>query len=121
MESYCLYIHTNKTNNKKYVGITCRKPQTRWGRNGSNYKECTCFYNAIQKYGWDNFDHSVIETGLSQEEAFLKEKEYIKTLHTQDRQFGYNISDGGDTGPALFGEQNPNYHIERSEEYCKHL
>lgn len=32
-----VYIHTNKINGKKYVGVTCRDPKTRWA-NGAGYK-----------------------------------------------------------------------------------
>lgn len=27
---YSLYYHKNKTNNKLYFGITCKKPEIRW-------------------------------------------------------------------------------------------
>lgn len=56
---YCVYIHTNKINKKSYIGITCQKPEHRWGCNGNGYAECPHFWRAIQKYGWDNFDHKI--------------------------------------------------------------
>lgn len=57
--TYCVYAHINKVNGKIYIGQTCRKPEYRWN-DGKGYKECTYFYNAIEKYGWDNFDHEIL-------------------------------------------------------------
>ena len=36
-QTFCVYVHTNKINNKKYFGITCRATQKRWGLNGNGY------------------------------------------------------------------------------------
>lgn len=91
---YSLYIHTNKINNKKYVGITNQKPTNRW-KNGFGYKGSPKFFNAIVKYGWDNFKHEIIFDNLTKEEAQNKEKEYIKKLKTTNDKYGYNIQIGG--------------------------
>ena len=56
---YSVYLHNNKINNKKYIGITKQKPKNRWGLNGYNYNSSPYFYAAIQKYGWDNFEHII--------------------------------------------------------------
>lgn len=61
---YCVYAHINIINNKMYIGIT-RNINGRWANNGYNYKGCTHFYNAIQKYGWDNFKHLVLIDNIS--------------------------------------------------------
>ena len=46
---WCVYMHTNKINNKVYVGQTCVKPSYRW-RNGEGYSNGSWyFYNAIKK------------------------------------------------------------------------
>ena len=51
-KTYCVYKHENIINHKVYIGITCQKPEYRWGHDGCNYKECPIFWRAIQKYGW---------------------------------------------------------------------
>ena len=55
-----VYLHTNLINNKKYVGITSQSLASRWGHNGHNYKRQKKFYNAIQKYSWENFSHELL-------------------------------------------------------------
>lgn len=96
MVNYKLYIHTNKTNMKRYVGITShRNPKQRWGTGGEKYKGSTRFWNAIQKHGWDNFEHEILLTNLSKEEAEDREQFYISLFRTTDDRFGYNISKGG--------------------------
>lgn len=95
---WCVYCHTNKINNKKYIGITSRKPpERRWGKEGNQYSKNNqqVFYSAIQKYGWDNFEHEILFENLTKEEAFAKEIELIKKYKTTNSRFGYNISNGG--------------------------
>lgn len=96
----CVYIHTNKTNGKVYIGKSDINPKTRWG-NGNNYKHCKKFYYAIKKYGWDGFTHEILLDGLTKEQASEFEKMYI-TLYDSVRK-GYNISSGGDGGNGIFG------------------
>lgn len=93
--SYSLYFHMNKINGKRYYGITCRDPELRWGKNGIGYMNCSKFWRAIQKYGWDNFEHEVCMTNLSKEEACAAEKYMIAEFNTQNDLFGYNIDEGG--------------------------
>lgn len=86
----------NKVNNKQYIGITKQNPPSkRWGSNGVNYKDSPHFWSAIQKYGWDNFKHEILYTGLTKNEACSLEIELIKTYKTQDNNYGYNIFSGG--------------------------
>lgn len=93
--SYTVYIHVNKTNNKKYIGITCQtNPKRRWA-NGAGYKQQRRFYNAIKHYGFDGFEHIILESGLSKEQAELKEQEYIRKYKSNDLRYGYNIENGG--------------------------
>ena len=94
---YTVYKHTNKINGKVYIGITSQKPQLRWGHNGINYKSSPHFYSAIQKYGWDNFTHDILFTGLIKEEACKKEIELIEKYNSTNREYGYNCASGGET------------------------
>lgn len=104
---YTLYMHVTPSN-KKYIGITRNKPTTRW-RNGSGYVGNTHFFNAIQKYGWNNIQHIVLKTKLSEEEAKNQEVALIAKYETQDRNKGYNITKGGDTNVPLIGPLNGMY------------
>ena len=92
---YIVYQHKNKINNKVYIGITSRTPKERWGNQGCNYKTSPYFYNAIQKYGWDNFEHNILYTNLTKEEACKKEQELISHFNSMNREFGYNSTSGG--------------------------
>lgn len=92
---YKLYIHINKFNNKKYIGITTQKyVSVRW-KNGLGYSKCPRFFNAILKYGWDNFEHIVLFDNLTQQEAEILEKYYIRIYKTTNDKYGYNIQNGG--------------------------
>lgn len=94
-----VYVHMNKLNQKRYVGITSKpNAKQRW-RNGSGYKENTHFYSAIEKYGWDNFEHIVLFCNMSEQEAKEMEKFLIKLWDTQNNQCGYNMTSGGDGTP----------------------
>lgn len=94
--NYCVYCHTNKTNGKKYIGLTCEKrPERRW-RNGKGYSYNDYFKNSIDLYGWDGFNHEIIKDNLTESEAKLLEKELIAKYNTTDRNFGYNLTEGGE-------------------------
>lgn len=90
---YCVYRHISPSG-KSYIGITCRKPERRW-RGGNGYKECTAFYYAIQKYGWENIEHEILEENLSFEDACEKERFYIKKYRSLVGENGYNLESGG--------------------------
>jgi group I intron endonuclease len=96
-KKWCVYMHTNKTNNKVYVGITSRRPEKRWDY-GCGYRGQRYFYRAIQKYGWDNFEHIIFAENLTQDEACKMEICLIALYQTNNSKYGYNLSAGGDGG-----------------------
>ena len=109
-DNYCVYIHINKINNKKYVGITKTSPAKRWGKNGSAYirDKTSIFGRAIEKYGWENFYHEIFATGLNKECACALEIILIETLRTRNEMYGYNVQPGGQLGNAgvVFSEES---------------
>lgn len=94
---YSVYLLTNKVNNKKYVGMTSfEDPNDRW-KNGKGYKKGQYIRNSIDKHGWDGFEHEVVYSGLTKDDAESKEIDLIAELNLTNRELGYNISHGGST------------------------
>lgn len=91
---YCVYKHISPSG-KIYIGLTAQKVEERW-RKGSGYKKNQAFYNAIQKYGWDNIKHEIVAENLTKEEACKIEIELIKKYDSTNSDKGYNISLGGE-------------------------
>ena len=90
--NYCVYKHTSPSN-KVYIGITSMNPKQRWA-NGKGYRT-QMFYRAIQKYGWDNFEHNILFEGLTKNEAEQKEIELIAHYKSNQKEYGYNVDNGG--------------------------
>lgn len=95
MDNYCVYMHINRTNGKRYIGITQKLPEQRW-RNGFGYWGNNHFKSAILKYGWDNFSHEIIQSNLSFQEACELEELLIKKYKSNMSEYGYNRSAGGE-------------------------
>lgn len=94
---YTVYMHKNNINKKVYIGITKQKPEHRWN-NGKGYRQNKHFYNAICKYGWDNFEHIIVATNVLPNDAYKKEMELISAYKSNDKMYGYNNSIGGECG-----------------------
>lgn len=95
MSEYCVYMHVNKANGKRYIGITSDNPLKRWA-NGKGYYRNKHFSDAINKYGWNNFEHVILYTDLTKDEACETEQYLIKYYQTQDKRMGYNLTSGGE-------------------------
>lgn len=93
--SFIVYKHTSPSG-KVYIGITQRTPNQRFQSNGYGYKSNEHFYRAIKKYGWNNFKHEILYSGLSKEIACKIEIELIAKHNSTDGKYGYNIATGGE-------------------------
>ena len=84
-----IYLHKNKVNGKCYIGQTFQKPNERW-KNGKGYYNQPKFYNAILKYGWNNFEHIILEQNLSEDIIDERERYWINYYNCLGEN-GYNI------------------------------
>ena len=92
---YCVYKHTSPSG-KVYIGITGQRPEER-RQGGLGYRHNEYFFRAILKYGWDNFQHEILHTGLSKDEACAAEVSLIASHRSTEKAYGYNITGGGET------------------------
>lgn len=98
-KKYTVYVHICP-DETRYFGCTCQVPKKRWAKNGNGYKyRRQLFYNAIQKFGWENIRHEIISVGLSKEEGYALEQKLIAEYKTTDKMYGWNIGAGGYGNP----------------------
>jgi group I intron endonuclease len=107
---YTIYVHISP-HNKYYVGITSQDINRRW-QNGYGYRNQKLFYRAIEKYGWNNFQHEIIATNITEEEAKNFEIILIRELKSSDKKYGYNLSLGGESS-------NGYKHTDEVKEICR--
>ncbi len=94
LSDWKVYLHRNKTNGKVYIGITSNSLKQRW-KKGHGYKGCCNFEKAIKRYGWNGFNHQVLFTGLTKQEAEELEIKLIEKYQSFNKKFGYNMTMGG--------------------------
>lgn len=102
-KKYYVYMHTSPSG-KVYIGITRNKPEKRWGKGGNGYKTQQYFWRAICKYGWNNFDHKILYSYLTKEEAEQIEINLIDYYKSDQRDYGYNVEHGGNSTGKISDE-----------------
>lgn len=91
-----IYCYENIINKKKYIGQSVNLAQ-RKRCFGKKYRYSgDLFQNAINKYGAENFQYSVL-VYCNPEELNHYEQLYISQFKTNDREYGYNCTSGGDS------------------------
>lgn len=104
---FYIYKITNKINNKIYIGKTNNvyariHSHLSVAKNGLinvSYRlnfQYNYIHKAINKYGKDNFSFEVIDQDDSEDNIFIKEKEYIFKFNSNNNLFGYNLTKGGE-------------------------
>ena len=113
----------NKINGKIYIGQTIRPIQMRLKEHRTGKNGCHAIYNAIQTYGWKNFDKDWYE--VPDDDLNFYEEMLIALLGTLSPN-GYNLKEGGGNGKlseetkqkiseSLSGEKN--YRSKRVYQY----
>lgn len=102
---YSIYKAQSTTTGKVYIGFTQDLVQRKATHKYDSKHSCIKFYQAARKYGWDDFNWEIIYQSwdynhcLSVMEPFFI-YEYNSIID------GYNISEGGNRGPKLYGAKN---------------
>jgi group I intron endonuclease len=97
-----LYLITNTTNQKRYVGITKGSHLTRWKKHLWNAAKRlggkqVAFYNAIRKYGKEAFCVECIDSAPDWDTLQMMEIAAIEKYNTFiEDGCGYNMTRGGD-------------------------
>jgi len=116
MNIYTIYKATNIINNKVYVGFTSLAPEERVSAHLKNVKTIdTKFYNAIKKYGKENFLWEIIYQSLDYEHT-LKVMENYFIIEYDSFKNGYNSTLGGEGCP---GRRDTPEQIQRKKDASK--
>ena len=116
-----IYKITNLVNCKKYIGQTSKHyVNDRWCQHknyAKNNKRKGYLYNAMRKYGIENFEFKVILHDIPIEQLNFYEQLWISKLKTKTPN-GYNLTDGGE---GTRGMTPWNKGIPRSQETIKKI
>lgn len=107
-KTWTIYKITNKENGKIYIGQTNQEPNTRMSKHFCDAKsgrKNVAISSALNKYGKNGFIYEILQYANSSEEADNLEKEYIKHFRSNEKDFGYNLTEGGKALSESFVEK----------------
>lgn len=107
MEKF-IYKIENKINGKVYIGQT-NNLKRRIKEHKYDKRKNHPVHNALIKYGFENFNISILYYGENYNE---EEKKYIRLYKSNDKRYGYNIVNGGQDSS---GENNPQSKLSQRE------
>ena len=96
-EIMIIYKTTNKLNDKIYIGQD-KNNNTHYFGSGKKLQK------AIKKYGKENFTKEILEECVDESHMNEREVYWILFYNSQDREIGYNISDGSKEGDRKIGQ-----------------
>ena len=91
-----IYCYENIINKKRYIGQSVNLGQRKRHFGKKHRYSGSLFQNAVNKYGAENFQYSVL-VYCKPEELNHYEQLYITQFKTDDRRYGYNCTSGGDS------------------------
>jgi group I intron endonuclease len=92
MNNYLIYKYTSPSG-KAYIGQT-KDYEKRCKEHKYHASYCRAFANAIKQYGWDNFEHEILHSNLTIDQANELEAKCILEHNTLSPR-GYNLMTGG--------------------------
>jgi len=113
--TWIVYRIRNKIDNKSYIGETYKTFRKRYGISWWKSSQNIFLKRAVQKYGLDNFEISILEYGLtSKRELRNAEAKYVEMYNTLSPN-GYNFAVCGDD----FKVYDIEYYKERNKKFRK--
>lgn len=118
-----IYLVTNLINGKVYVGQTSKTFYERYNAKGNGAERIkrayetnkgmgnTHLYNALCKYGTENFKVEIVHIAKSEEELNYFEGFYERLYNSTNEMFGYNKKPCGDSQSGY--HRSDNYYLKR--------
>ena len=100
---YTVYKLTSPSG-KVYIGCTGQRVKSRWKRRGTGYDKGIPIREAIDFYGWQNFQKEILCEKLTKEGAEKLEAWFIEYYDSMDPEKGYNRYTGGSRKGARASE-----------------
>lgn len=109
-----IYKITNNINKKVYIGQSIHIFQ-RWKEHKRKFKNGNSYlYKAMRCFGINNFTFDLV-CECEKEQLNRLEKEYIEHFKSNQKEYGYNLTNGGDKPPQLSHEKNPNSKMNKDD------
>ena len=112
---------------RRYIGNSGSQRAERAGNGGSGYKHCSCFWKAIQRFGWDSFKYEILatvpksQTNAAQLACDL-EARYIREYQTTNIRFGFNrFKSDSPRSYAKLSESRRNRRVVNKDGVIKHV
>lgn len=115
---YCVYTIFNKHNGKVYVGKTNDyvhriKAHIATANYRTKNKRCL-IHLALRKYGSRNFIFTVLQQFITNIDCLAAEKYWIRYFRANEREFGYNLTEGGEGSCGFYQSDEAKRKVSRA-------